>query len=296
MTVIEAQGVSKKYGNAVAVSEVTLRIEAGEIVALLGPNGAGKTTMLDMILGLTAPTAGTVSLYGGTPRQAIADQKIGVMLQTGGLLRDVTVGDTLTMIAALNGMTSRVEGVLQDTGLATLRNRRVGRCSGGEQQRLKFALAILSNPQLLILDEPTTGMDVAARRDFWKRMKREAALGRTIIFATHYLAEAEEFAQRIVLMARGSVVADGSIEQLQGSLTGRVIGASLPPELGPVESYLQENFPEAFCRNAVDRRVELIAPDADRAAARLLADGAFNLVITQPSLDEVFVAFTGGQR
>ena len=200
---------------------VDLTVHRGEIVALLGPNGAGKSTLIDLVLGFTTPTSGTVAVFGTTPRTAIAGQRVGAVMQSGGLLPDLTVAGTLRMIAATFPRPRDVDEVLVLTDLTGLRDRRVGKCSGGEQQLLRFALALLGSPDLLVLDEPTAGMDAASRHRFWDTMADRAAEGVTVVFATHYLEEAQNFARRIVLLDRGQVVADGTPEELGDD--GRVL-------------------------------------------------------------------------
>src|SRR5690625_4597750 len=216
-TAIELRDVRKVFrtrsGEMTAVKNVTLSIDAGSVVALLGPNGAGKTTTIDMILGLTSPTAGDITVLGKAPRAATVSGKVSAVLQSGGLLRDLTVGETVELIASTCPDAIPVAEALRRAGLTELKNRKVAKCSGGEQQRLRFALALLPDPQLLILDEPTTGMDVTALAQVWETMHAEADQGRTIIFATHYLQEADNFADRVVMIAGGQVVADGRSEE-----------------------------------------------------------------------------------
>ncbi|ANH37441.1 Daunorubicin/doxorubicin resistance ATP-binding protein DrrA [Nocardioides dokdonensis FR1436] len=214
-----------------AVDAVDLTIRPGEVVAFLGPNGAGKTTTVDMLLGLTRPTSGSVEVYGTSPRRAVAAGRVSAVLQTGGLLPDFTVRETVRAIAALHGRPDRVDHVIERARLTGLAGRLVQACSGGEQQRLKFALALVADPDLVVLDEPTTGMDVGARRDFWDTMRADAADGRTIVFATHYLAEADEFADRTVLMARGRIVADGPTADVRAAYGGRTLTFRPPAEV-----------------------------------------------------------------
>ena len=176
---IRATGLHKTFkatdgSTVVAVERVDLTIQRGEIVAFLGPNGAGKTTTVDMLLGLTTPTSGEVEIMGMTPRQAVESGRVSAVMQTGGLLPDFTVGETVQAIAALHGRLDRVEEVIERTGLAAVRARKVQACSGGEQQRLRFALALIPDPDVILLDEPTTGMDVAARQQFWDTMRADA--------------------------------------------------------------------------------------------------------------------------
>ncbi len=236
---IDATGLRKQFRQSdgtpvVAVDDVDLTIQPGEIVAFLGPNGAGKTTTVDMLLGLTTPDSGSIEVYGVEPGEAVRAGRVSAVMQTGGLLNDFTVEETVRAIAALHGRTDRVEVVLERARLADLATRRVEACSGGEQQRLKFALALVPDPDLVILDEPTTGMDVGARQEFWQAMRADAALGRTIVFATHYLAEADEFAQRTVLMNRGRIVHDAPTTDVRAAYGGRTVTFRPPTDMvGP---------------------------------------------------------------
>jgi ABC-2 type transport system ATP-binding protein len=233
---IRATGLTKAFrlpdGSTVtAVDDIDLTVRPGEIVAFLGPNGAGKTTTVDMLLGLTSPTAGTVEVYGEAPGRAVAAGRVSAVMQTGGLLRDFTVLETVQVIASLHGRRDRVEEAVERAGLTAIAGRRVQACSGGEQQRLRFALALVPDPDLIILDEPTTGMDVATRQAFWETMRADAAGGRTIVFATHYLAEADEFAERTVLMAGGRIVADGPTSDVRASYGGRTLSFRPPADV-----------------------------------------------------------------
>src|SRR4051812_44200458 len=220
---VQLSGVTKDFGSVHAVRGIDLRIEPGEIVAFLGPNGAGKTTTIDMVLGLSQPTTGTARVLGMDPRRAIARGLVSAVMQTGGLLKDLTVRETVEYTASLFADTRPVAEVLADAGITAIADRRVGKCSGGEQQRLRFAMALLPDPALLLLDEPTTGMDVEGRRAFWSAIRRDAEHGRTVLFATHYLEEADQYADRIVLVSQGRVVADGTGAQVKALAAGRTI-------------------------------------------------------------------------
>src|SRR3954466_4451136 len=186
---VALRGLTKRFGAVTAVDGLDLTVQPGEIVAFLGPNGAGKTSTVDMVLGLSRPDAGSVEVFGLPPRTAVAHGLVTAVMQTGGLLKDLTVGETVELTAALFAHTRPVAEVLERAGLTEIANRRVGKCSGGQQQRLRFAMALLPEPELLILDEPTTGMDVEGRRDFWSAIRADAERGRTVLFATHYLEE-----------------------------------------------------------------------------------------------------------
>ncbi|ALD64996.1 ABC transporter ATP-binding protein [Glutamicibacter soli] len=274
-----------------AVRGVDLSIQAGQIVALLGPNGAGKTTTVDMILGLTQPSSGSVEVLGLSPHRAVTSGRVSAVLQTGGLLRDMTVRETITVIATMHGQAGRVAQVMDRTGLTAIAKRRVGKCSGGEQQRIKFALALLPDPDVLILDEPTAGMDVMARRDFWENMRSEASSGRTIIFATHYLEEAQNFAERTVLMSHGRIVADGATEELRKLISGRTVSATLPTEQAISQAEAFDASVSIAERNG--QRISFKCADSDRFAQTLLTDlGAWDLEISAPSLEDAFIQLT----
>ena len=295
MTAIGCQQLRKTFhteGTAVeAVAGLDIAIDVGEIVAFLGPNGAGKTTTLDMVLGLTEPTSGEVTVFGHKPQQAIRRGHVGAVLQTGGLLRDLTVLETVTAIAALQGARANIESVMVASDLTRLRGRKVSRCSGGEQQRLKFALALLTDPGLLILDEPTAGLDVAARRDFWDTMHQQAKDGRTIVFATHYLEEAQRFAQRIVLIAHGRIIADGPVEKIRALTNRRVVRAVLPPPL--IETLSAQLVPLFGDDLKFDgERITVNTPASDEVALTLLQHGACDLEVTAPSLEDAFFTLT----
>jgi ABC-2 type transport system ATP-binding protein len=262
-------------------------VPQGEIVALLGPNGAGKTTTLDIVLGLSAPTRGTARVLGYAPRDAVQRGLVSAVLQTGGLLADLTVAETVQYVAATYGDAhDDVDDVMARAGLTELARRRVSKCSGGQQQRLRFALALLPDPGLLVLDEPTAGMDVSARREFWSVMREEAERGRTVVFATHYLEEADDFADRIVLMADGRVVADGSTAEIRATATGRVVTALVPDPQA-----VQAAFDEPV---EIDgSRVTIHPADSDAVARELLTrHAAHDLEVTTASLEDAFVRIT----
>src|SRR3954470_10999396 len=227
-TAVSLRGVTKKYASVQAVAGVDLTIRAGEVVALLGPNGAGKSTTIEMLLGLVKPAQGSVQVYGGTPTDAIAAGQVGVMLQSGGIIEDARGGELLNLVAGLHKNAMPVEEALEQAGIADLAKRTMKGLSGGQKQRVRFAMAIIPQPDLIVLDEPTTGMDVESRRDFWASMHAETARGRTVLFATHYLEEADSYADRIVLMRNGKIVADGTAAQIKAGVSGRTIRATIP--------------------------------------------------------------------
>lgn len=274
-----------------AVKGIDLQIPTGQIVAFLGPNGAGKTTTIDMILGLTKPTAGAAKILGLDPPQAVSSGRVSAVLQTGGLLRDMTVKETVTVIASMHGKSDRINEVMERTGLTRIAKRRVGKCSGGEQQRIKFALALLPDPDVLILDEPTAGMDVMARREFWSTMRSEATHGRTVIFATHYLEEAQSFAERTILMSQGKIVADGATAELRQLISGRTLSASFPSEALGEQAAAFDQSVQITERNG--SRFAFQCQNSDRFAAALLGEyQAYDLEISSPSLEDAFIQLT----
>jgi ABC-2 type transport system ATP-binding protein len=281
--------VTKDFGEVHAVRGIDLALEPGEIVAFLGPNGAGKTTTIDMVLGLSQPTSGAVEVLGLHPRQAIARGLVSAVMQTGGLLKDLTVRETVAYTASLFADTAPVDDVLRTAGIEEIADRKVGKCSGGEQQRLRFAMALLPDPALLLLDEPTTGMDVEGRRTFWSAIRADAEQGRTILFATHYLEEADQYADRIVLISQGRIVADGTGSQIKALAAGRTVRATLPGADGRRLSALPGV-------ESVDLRgdtVHIHARDTDVVARYLLTEtAARDLEITARGLEDAFLSLT----
>jgi len=286
---IELRGVHKSFGPVRAVRGVDVTITPGEIVALLGPNGAGKTTTIDMILGLSQPTAGHVSVYGMQPRQAINLGLVSAVMQIGGLLKDLTVAETARYTASLFPRSRSVESVLERAGISGIADRRVGKCSGGEQQRLRFAMALLPDPDLLILDEPTTGLDVEGRRGFWSAIREDAEQGRTVMFATHYLEEADAYADRIILLRQGQIVADGTAAEIKALAAGRTVRATL----ADADVALLRRIPGADSVEVRGDTVLIHAGDSDAVARYLLTSTeARDLEITARGIEDAFIALT----
>ena len=286
---VRLAGVTKTFGSVRAVDALDLTIEPGEVVAFLGPNGAGKTTTVDMLLGLSRPTSGTVEVFGGDPRAAVALGRVAAVMQTGGLLKDFTIRETVELTASLFRPSRPVDEVLERAGIADIGDRLVGKASGGQQQRLRFAMALLPDPDLLVLDEPTTGMDVQGRRDFWSAIRADAERGRTTLFATHYLEEADAYADRIVLVRRGQVVADGSAAQVKAMAAGRTVRATWPGADSRALAALDGV-------DGVDVRGDSVVvhgSDSDTIARFLLTNTpATDLEITSRNLEDAFVALT----
>ncbi len=272
-----------------AVDGLSLTVQPGEIVAFLGPNGAGKSTTIDMLLGLARPDSGRVRLFGGDPSHAVETGRVAAVLQSGGLLRDVTVRETVELFAALFVSARPVDEVMERAGIASLGARPVHKCSGGQQQRLRFARALLPDPDLMVLDEPTTGMDVEGRRDFWAAMREDSRRGRTVLFATHYLDEADAYADRIVLVRAGRVVADGSAAEVKNLAAGRTVSATLPGA-DPAALLGAPGFDAVELRGD---RVVVRTTDSDAVARHLLTrTAAHDLEVTSRGLEDAFLALT----
>ncbi|MBE9404835.1 ABC transporter ATP-binding protein [Brachybacterium sp. Marseille-Q2903] len=291
---ISLRGLRKSYGPVRALDGVDLTVQPGEILALLGPNGAGKSTCMEVMVGLATPDSGRVAIHGADPVTATRSGVIRAMLQSGALLPDQTVRSMLTMLHSLQARPMPLAQAVEQADIGELMGRRIGRLSGGQAQRVRFAIALLGDPDVLLLDEPTVGMDVTARRAFWHRMREVAATGRTIVFATHHLEEAEREAARVVVMDRGRIVADGSAETISALVAGRIITlrgahAAAVAALPGVEAAAPDE--------ADPTRVRAVCADADAALRALyaspLADQVHDVLVTAPGLEEAFMHITG---
>jgi ABC-2 type transport system ATP-binding protein len=287
---VQANGLRKTFGSAVAVDGVDLTIAAGEVVALLGPNGAGKTTTIEMLLGLRQPDGGSVTVFGLDPVTAIRTGRVGAMMQSGGLLGDVKVAETVQLVAAMHASPLSVDHALDLAGVSHLARRRVDTLSGGEKQRLLFALAVVPDPDLVVLDEPTVAMDVESRRAFWSAMHTLSAEGRSVLFATHYLDEADQSADRIVLMAGGRVVADGPATQIKAAVDVRRVRVTLP-DADPTQL---RRLPGVTAVQQHGSTVTLTCDDADAALRALVAEQptARDFEVHGAGLEDAFLALT----
>ncbi len=292
---IALAGLTKTYrspeGPVHAVRGIDVSIAAGETVALLGPNGAGKSTTIDMLLGLARPDAGEVTVFGRPPAQAVADGAVGAMLQTGELIRDLDVRELVAMVASLYPRPLDVEETLELCGIRDIGGRRTHKLSGGQTQRVRFAIALVSDPELLVLDEPTVAMDVEGRHGFWTTMREFAARGKTVLFATHYLEEADAYADRVVLMAHGRIVADGPPTEIKGLVGSRTIRATLPG----VELDALATLPGVTGAERRGEAVVLVCSDSDAAIRALLSayPQAADIEIAGAGLEQAFLQLTG---
>jgi len=290
-SLVSLSGVTRLFADVTAVDDLSLEIRAGETVALLGPNGAGKTTAVEMLLGLQRPDAGRISVFGGSPGEASAHGRVGAMLQAGDLPPGAKVAELVELIRGLYPKPVPQTEALRTAGIEEFAERRVERLSRGERQRVRLALALAGGPDLLVLDEPTAAMDVAARRRFWSRAREYVADGRSLLFATHRLEEADEVADRVVVIARGRLVADGSADQVKAATQGR--GAvSFRANGTPLE--MLERLPAVEGVEIGRGRVTLRSADPQATVRALLeaAPHVDGLEVTAPRLEDAFLALT----
>ncbi|MFC7385640.1 ABC transporter ATP-binding protein [Sphaerisporangium rhizosphaerae] len=291
MNAISLAGVRKSFGEVRAVDGLDLTMEAGRTVALLGPNGAGKSTTINMLLGLTRPTAGDIRVFGRTPDQAVAAGDIGAMLQEGTLIPELTVRELVDFVRRLYPRPLPLDELLRMADLTDLASRRADRLSGGQSQRVRFALAVAGSPRLLVLDEPTAAMDVESRRAFWEGMRAYAAQGRTVLFATHYLQEADENSDRVIVVARGKVVADGTAAEIKAGAGG----SSVEFSLGAQSAARLDALPGVTGVTILDGRVTLRTADTDATVAALYRRTTLeisDLQINGADLEDAFLALT----
>ncbi|UNO40088.1 ABC transporter ATP-binding protein [Streptomyces sp. MST-110588] len=289
--VVSFQQVTKSYGTVRAVSGLSLELRAGQTVALLGPNGAGKSSTLDLLLGLRTPDSGSVSLFGTTPQRAIEQGKVGAMLQSGGLMESVRVRELVKLACDLHPRPHPVDQVLADAGITDIADRMVDKLSGGQAQRVRFALATAGANDLIVLDEPTTGMDVSARQAFWGSIRAQAEQGRTVLFATHYLEDADEVADRVVVLHRGRVLADGTAAEIKARAGARRIAFDLQE---PVDRAALRGLPFLTSVEISGQTVRMQSKDPDATVHALYAMGLYprNLEVAGLGLEQAFIAIT----
>lgn len=289
-TAIALDRATKRFGGLTAVDGLSLEIGRGSCVALLGANGAGKSTTVGMLMGLLQPDAGQVTVAGRTPRQAVTEGRIAAMLQDSGLMPGVTAAELVGLARRMYPAPLPAEEALELAGLRELARRRVERMSGGQAQRLKFALVAVAGAETMLLDEPTRALDVQGRREFWAAMRNCAAAGRTILFATHYLDEVEANADRVVVLARGRVAADGDPARIREAGGWAVVRFRRPAH---------EVLP-TFRGEVADEHgwTTVRTSEPDDVVRRLAAsDVAWSdLRVSPPSLDESFLALTTTDR
>nr|WP_232510644.1 ABC transporter ATP-binding protein [Micromonospora maris] len=280
-----AERVSRRYGDVLALDQVDLEVRAGELVGLLGPNGAGKSTLISLLVGLRKPTSGRVELNGGDPRDPASRRQIGVTPQETGLPGTLRVGEVVDFVSAHYPDPVPRGDLLDRFGLAELVRRQCGGLSGGQKRRLAVALAFVGRPRLVVLDEPTTGLDVEARHTLWEAIRTFHADGGTVLLSSHYLEEVEALARRVVVIGQGRVLADDTVDAVRAVVGVRRVSLTadtLPPLPGVVRT------------EHVDGRTHLLTADADQLVRDLVTSGVEfrDLEVRPTSLEEAFLAIT----
>lgn len=287
--VLELRGVTKRYGEVEALCGIDIAVRRGEVVAVLGPNGAGKTTAISILLGLRRPTAGTVTLFGGAPDDPATKARVGAMLQESGVPETLTVAEIVDLFRGYYPAPRPRAELLAHAGLEEVAGRRVRTLSGGQRQRLYVALALAGDPEIVFLDEPTTGMDVDSRRRFWDVVGSLAAEGRTILFATHLLEEADALATRIVVINRGRVVRDGTPAEIKSCAGGATIRLRADVEPGVLAAW-----PGVLRVGRVGARLEVVAREPQEVLRRLFASGIHfdEIAVEEHALETAFLDLT----
>ena len=289
----ELLGASKQFGKGPttvhAVRGLDLEVRPGELLALLGPNGAGKSTAIGMLTGLTAPTSGSARLFGRDPRDVRARRRLGVMLQASGVPDTLRVRELLTQFRGYYPDPLPMAQVVSAAGLEGLEDRMFGELSGGQQRRVLFGIALAGDPDLLVFDEPTTGLDVETRRGLWATLCRLARSGRGVVLTTHYLEEADALADRIVVIDRGVVVAQGRPTEIKARVPGRRVRAQTSVSLA-----VASRWPGVARASREGPWLELLAGSAEPVLRALLDQdpSATDVTVTEPSLEEAFLALT----
>ncbi|ROP42804.1 ABC transporter ATP-binding protein [Pseudokineococcus lusitanus] len=282
-------GVTRRYAEVTALDDVSLDVPAGQLLGLLGPNGAGKSTLLQLLCGLRRPTSGRVELFGLPPTEPAARRSLGMTPQETGLPPTLRVGEVVDVVAGHFAAPMPTGDLLERFGIADLRRRQTGGLSGGQKRRLAVALAFVGRPRLVLLDEPTTGLDVDARHDLWAAVREYHREGGTVVLTSHYLEEVEALAERVVVVDRGRVLVDGTLDEVRSAVPSRRVRlrAAAPPALAGAD----------VTRVVSDGdRHELWTTDADDLVRRLVRSGTDfrDLEVASASLEEAFLAVTAG--
>ncbi len=288
--VVSFEQVSKVYGHVRAVDGLSLDLRQGETVAFLGPNGAGKSTSLDMLLALRKPTSGRIRVFDADPYAGVKSGRIGAMLQSGGLMTTVTVRELVGLAAKVHPRPLPVDETLKRAGIADIADRRVDKLSGGQTQRVRFALAIVGDSDLIVLDEPTAAMDVESRQMFWANMHAEVAEGRTLLFATHYLEEADQAADRVLVINKGRLLADGTPAEIKQRAGAKRISF----RLDAVDEAFLLGLPALVNLEIRRDLIHLQSSDSDRTLYALLDAGyrPHEIEVSSLGLEQAFLAIT----
>jgi len=289
VTVATTRNLAKSYGAIVALRNLNLDVRAGELLALLGPNGAGKTTLVRILLGLARPDSGSVAVFGDDPHQGHVQPRLGAMLQVGRVPETLRVREHIDLFSSYYPRPLPQQETFQIAGIEDIKNRPFGELSGGQKQRVLFGIAICGNPDLLFLDEPTVGLDVEARRLMWSQIRTLIARGKTVLLTTHYLNEADALADRILVLDKGAIVAEGTPSEIKARAMGKQIRCTSRLSLEEVRQIPGVLGAKAD-RNAFELQVNAAEPVVRELLQRdpWLAD----LEVTNAGLEEAFLALT----
>jgi ABC-2 type transport system ATP-binding protein len=294
--VVKLTNVIKSFQHKTAVNDVSFSIGKGEVVAILGPNGAGKTTTISMILGLLKPTSGEVRLFNREPQEREVREKVGTMLQEVSVIPGLKVQEILELISSYYPKPLPLNELVALTGLTEQDLKtRAERLSGGQKRRLSFALALAGDPELIIFDEPTVGMDITSRNRFWNTIHQLADQGKTIIFSTHYLQEADDAAERILLFKDGGIVADGTPAQIKSRIAKQSVSFMVDPAKSLESLYQNEEIDDIYRKN---NRVYVQSANTDRVLELLFQEkiGAYDIQIERGKLEDAFEQLTSGNK
>lgn len=287
--IAELRDVWKSYGDVVALYGIDLQVHAGEVLGLLGPNGAGKTTTVNLLLGLSKPLQGTVQVFGHDPSDAASRMHVGAMLQISAVPETLRVAELIDLFSSYYPDPLPIGETLRIAGLEGLEKRPFGELSGGQRQRVLFALSICGDPELLYLDEPTTGLDVEARRGLWAQIRQFVGRGRSVVLTTHYLEEADALADRIVLLNKGRTIAEGSPAEIKSRVQGRRIRCRTR-----LHAFEIKGIPGVTQATEVDGVLEILTPRAESVVRELLMRDSdlADLEVLGAALDDAFLALT----
>jgi ABC-2 type transport system ATP-binding protein len=287
--VASLDAVSKNYGTVKALKNVQFSVRAGELVALLGPNGAGKTTAVKLLLGLASPSAGRVSVFGGNPVQPEVRMRVGAMLQVAKVPETLKVREHIDLFSSYYLNPLPLAATLAAAGLEEIKDRQFGELSGGQRQRVLFALALCGDPDILFLDEPSVGMDVETRRALWEQIRSLVARGKTVLLTTHYLPEADALADRVVVINKGEIIAEGTPAEIKAKTAGRKIRC-----ISKLSAETVRAVPGVLAVRTDREAIEISATDAERVIRELLRrdETLSGLEITSAGLEEAFLALT----
>ncbi len=289
VSVAATRNLTKSYGAIVALRNLNLVLHAGELLALLGPNGAGKTTLVRMLLGLARPDAGSVSVFGADPHGGSVQPRLGAMLQVGRVPETLRVREHIDLFSSYYPAPLPLQETFHIAGIEDIKNRPFGELSGGQKQRVLFGIAICGNPDLLFLDEPTVGLDVEARRLMWSQIRTLIARGKTVLLTTHYLNEADALADRILVLDKGEIVAEGTPAQIKARAMGKQIRCTSRLSLEEVQQ-----IPGVLNAKADRNAFELQVNAAEPVVRELLQRDSWlgDLEVTNAGLEEAFLALT----